>query len=174
MLYASNEERTPFVALRAEKELPDEVVLPESTIEIYYCAFADSVAASGNGKFTIANFTNKNIWSVGSGAFKNSELAGNIIVSSESAGRDIIIDAEAFSGCNITGIDVEGRLISLGESVFFGCKYLEKASFDDMTKSQYERSFFYPGTFTGCDNITDLTFNCIPNISRMEHIAISV
>lgn len=165
VLYASNEERTPFVALRAEKELPDEVVLPESTIEIYYCAFADSVAASGNGKFTIANFTNKNIWSVGSGAFKNSELAGNIIVSSESAGRDIIIDAEAFSGCNITGIDVEGRLISLGESVFFGCKYLEKASFDDMTKSQYERSFFYPGTFTGCDNITDLTFNCIPNIS---------
>ena len=165
VLYASNADRTPCVALRAEKELPDEVVLPESTIEIYYCAFADSVAASGSGKFTITNFTNKNIWSVGSGAFKNSELAGNLIVSNESTGGDIIIGADAFSGCNITGIDVEGMLISLGESVFYGCKYLEKASFDNMTKSQYVRSFFYPGTFTGCDKLEKLTFNWIPNIS---------
>ncbi len=165
VLYASGEDGTPWVALRAEKEVPDEVVLPESTIEIYYCAFADSVAASGSGSFTIANWTDGNIWSVGSGAFKNSELAGDIIVSSESTGWDLMIGSEAFTGCNITSIDVKGILTSLGESVFMGCESLERASFDEMTKSQYIRSFFYPGTFTGCNNLTDLTFNCMPSIS---------
>lgn len=165
VLYASGADGTPWVALRAEKELPDEVVLPESTIEIYYCAFADSVAASGNGSFTIANWKDGNIWSIGSGAFKNSELAGDIIVSNESTGWDLMIGAEAFAGCNITSIDVKGILTSLGESVFMGCESLEKASFEEMTKSQYIRSFFYPGTFTGCDNLTDLVFNCLPSIS---------
>ncbi len=165
VLYASGADGTPWVALRAEKEVPDEVVLPESTIEIYYCAFADSVAASGNGSFTIANWNDGNIWSIGSGAFKNSELAGDIIVSNESTGWDLMIGAEAFAGCNITSIDVKGILTSLGESVFMGCESLEKASFDEMTKSQYIRSFFYPGTFTGCDNLTDLVFNCLPSIS---------
>lgn len=155
-----------WLALRSGIELPDEVTLPEDTIEIYYCAFADTKAASGSGGYTIKNWTDENIWSVGAAAFINSELTGDVILNSAKSDYDGQVEAAAFQGSNITSIDIRGVIYTLGEGVFEDCRYLKSAVFDEMTREPYNRrAFLYPGDFTGCSNLETLTFKSMPNIA---------
>ncbi len=165
ILYAATSNGIPWVALRAAKELPDEVVLPESVTEIYDSAFADTTAASGSGSFTIKNWANENIWSIGSLAFRSSELTGDIIISSENSNYNVRIDSYAFAYSGITSIDVKGDVNALGESIFEYCKNLKSVSIDQMTDSAANKVCLCSGSFTGCENFTDLTFNCIPNLA---------
>ena len=165
ILYAATSNGIPWVALRAAKELPDEVVLPESVTEIYDSAFADTTAASGSGSFTIKNWANENIWSIGSLAFRSSELTGDIIISSENSNYNVRIDSCAFAYSGITSIDVKGDVNALGESIFEYCKNLKNVSIDQMTDSAANKVSLCSGSFTGCENFTNLTFNCIPNLA---------
>lgn len=165
ILYAATSDGIPWLAVCAAKELPDEVVLPESVTEIYDRAFADTAAASGNGSFTIKNWADENIWSIGSSAFRSSELTGNIIISSENSKYNVRIDSYAFAYSGITSIDVKGNVDALGESIFEYCKNLKSVSIDNMTDSATNKVSLYSGIFTGCESLTDLTFNCIPNLA---------
>ena len=165
-LCAALADGTPWLVIRTGAELPDEVQLPENTVEIYYCAFADTKAASGSGSFTIRNWSDERIWAIGSGAFISSELTGNVIVNSDNSDYDGRIEAAAFQKCKITGIEVKGTMYTLGESVFQECDMLRSVYIENMTRPGINtRAFFYPGAFTGCDSLSELSFDCIPNIS---------
>ncbi len=147
MLYGLDEQGTPWLGLRSGGNVEDEVVLPESTTELFSYALADTECPSGS--YTVNWDELRMLNWLDSGVFCNSDLGGSITL-----GNDYFLYEAAFSGCrSITEVSL-GDNTYLGANVFNDCSSLVKVTLGEIFGSS---SICY-GLFTGCDNLRDLYF----------------
>lgn len=148
MLYGLDELGTPWIALRSGGSLPDQVTLPDSTMEIFSYAMADTKNESESYSVNWADLP----WLrwIDSGAFRGSDLGGAIEL-----GEDMFLYEHAFDNCHaITELTVPGDNIYIGQGVLQNCSSLRTVTFGN---SQNNRSNFV-GLFSGCDQLTDIYF----------------
>lgn len=144
-LYGVDENKNPWILMRSGKDVSDHVKLPEQTKEIFNYAMADTV--SKTGKYTIGL---QNVTMIDGGAFYNSGISGDITFHD-----NVLMFDSAMRGCkNITSVTLPGNAIYLGDDVFNDCINLKSARLGKLLQSVALRI----GVFTGCDNLTDLTF----------------
>ena len=148
MLYGLNAEGTPWIGLRSGGTLPDQVTLPETTIELFSYALADTRSPSGSYSVNWDELPEFH-W-LDSGAFRNSDLGGEITL----WGDFYCLYEDAFAGCkSITELTL-GESIYLKEDVFQNCTGLTKVTFGEFLNN----SSVYYGLFTGCDSLRDVYF----------------
>lgn len=147
MLYGQDELGTPWIGLRAGGAVADEVTLPESTMELFSYALADTKSPSGSYSVNWDDLWMLN-W-IDSGAFRNSDLGGEL-----SLGDYYFLYQSAFAGCKSLTEVTMGDSIYLGEEVFQNCSGLTKVTLGEMFNNQK----MYYGVFTGCDSLRDIYF----------------
>lgn len=148
MLYGLDSDGTPWIGLRSCSIVPEEVHLPEFTMELFSYAMAGthSVAA----RYTI-DFENMwTLWAFDEGCFQDSMISGDIVLASDS-----YVDNNAFNGCPcITSVTLPGEEIFLGETVFQNCTNLKSATIGGLA----DNSMLEIGLFTNANALTDVTF----------------
>lgn len=147
ILYGEDEEGTPWIALRSGDTVADHVKLPDTTIEIYSYAFADTTAESG-GTYTV-NFADTDTWALDEGVFRNSAIGTDLVLNSDSWVFDY-----AFAGCdNLQSVEFPGTGdLTVGSQVVAQCKNLKTVRIGET------ESGVYSGFLDGCDSVTDLYF----------------
>ena len=147
ILYGEDEKGTPWIALRSGDTVADHVKLPDTTIEIYSYAFAETTAESG-GVYTV-NLEDTETWALDEGAFRNSDIGTDLVLNTDSWVFDY-----AFSGCgNLQSVEFPGTgELTLGTQVLAQCKNLKSVRIGETD------SGIYSGFLDGCDSVTDLYF----------------
>lgn len=145
ILYGEDEAEDPWIALRSGETVADQLTLPDTTIEIYSYAFADTVSESGDA-YTV-NLNDTMTWALDEGAFRNSDIGTDIVLNTDSWLFDF-----AFAQCdNIQTIELPGTGdVSLGSQVMAQCKNLKTVKIGEMS------SGIYSGMLDGSDQVTDL------------------
>ena len=147
MLYGTDENGQPWLALRSGKTVPDTVEFESNTKELYRYAMADTQSESGT--YTV-NFKTSDIWAIDTGAFYNSELGGDLELNDNSYLFDY-----AMSRCpNITSVRMPGENILFGEGAVCYSENLKSVYIGKLR----ENIEFCAGSFSGCDSLTDITF----------------
>ena len=148
MLYGLDSDGTPWIGLRSCSIVPEEVHLPEFTIELLSYAMAGTQSASA--RYTI-DFENMWIlWAFDEGCFRDSMISGDIVLASDS-----YVDDNAFNGCPcITSVTLPGEQIFLGATVFQNCTSLKSATIGGLAGN----STLEPGLFANSNALTDITF----------------
>lgn len=148
MLYGLDSAGTPWIGLRSGGTLPDQVILPETTTELFSYALADTRSPSGSYSVNWDDMWGFH-W-LDSGAFRNSDLGGAITL----WGDFYYLYEDAFAGCkSITELTL-GERVYLKEDVFQNCTGLTKVTLGAFLNS----SSMYYGLFTGCDSLRDVYF----------------
>lgn len=147
ILYGLDEYGDPWLALRSGDTVADKLDLPETTIEIYSYAFADTKSENGEG-YTV-DFESTMAWALDEGAFYNSDIEGNVVLNADSYVFDF-----AFQGCEkMKLLDLPGTgELNIGENIANDCTNLKTVRIGKMNGR------IYTGTFTGCSQLTDLYF----------------
>lgn len=152
VLYGVDEEQSPWLALRSGIYMPRQASLPDTTVEIYEFALADTRSFSGPYELNWDNLC-YTLGYVDRGAFYHSQIQGDIVLPAFCR----IIGNMAFKGCNqITSFTVPGfsyftDLILSGE-ILQDCGSLQSITFGEFDRI----SGLDSGIFTGCDALTDL------------------
>ena len=149
MLYGTDDDGAPWLALRGGGETSKVVSLPESTIEIYSYAMADMHSETGNFELNWDEIDW--MWAFDEGAFQGSDLSGNITLEDNS-----MLFESAFSDCaNINNMKIPGTDIYIGPNVFQNCENLTSVEFGS---SSYHETLPFD-LFDGCNNLSDITFD---------------
>lgn len=152
VLYAANSQGENIVAVRAGKEMPDKVILPEKTAYIYDFAFADTVSESGRYEVNWQDLDSL-LW-MGSYSFRDSQLGGDIVIGDIEQDREISIGEGVYLGCdNISSIEIQSILQSVDMFAFKDCSNLSTLH---ICRTPDTNIYFWPGMFEGCDNIRNL------------------
>ena len=147
ILYGLDMMADPWLALRSGETVADEAFLPETTMEIYSYAFADTKAE--NGDFYSIDFENTMTWALDEGAFRGSDIGKDVVLNTDSYVFNYV-----FQDCEkIESIELPGTGdLNLGESVMNGCTNLKTAKIGSLNGD------IYTGFFTGCPQLTDIYF----------------
>lgn len=149
MLYGTDEDGTPWLLLRAGTKAGSEVELPATTREIFDYALAD--VESSTGKYTVNWEDLTQLKYIGRSSFRNSDLGGDFEYNVD----EYVLYEYAFAGCeNLTSVQLEGQNGKMLEAVFQHCPNLKTALIQDLKEGEA----LYPGVFTGCEALTDITF----------------
>ena len=154
MLFGVDDDWQPWLGLRSEAEVPDQVQLPATTIELYCGAMEGTHSASGQYELNWDELTE--LYAFDQGAFNNSELGGDIVL----RGNDIwgdgsYIGSSVFSGCkNITSVYIPNDKYYIGEYAFTDCTSLKKFKIMGGAAD----CSVYPGAFYNCSELSDITF----------------
>lgn len=149
VLYGTNEESGMWLALRSGLILSDTLELPDTTIEIFRRAFAETFAY--HGSYSVNWAASPNLWAIDAGAFQASEIGGDLVLNENS-----YIGSYAFAGCTkLESVEAPGVSVCLDEAVFENCSSLRSASFGNMG----ETSTIFAGMFTGCDELSEITLS---------------
>ena len=92
VLYGTNEESGMWLALRSGLILSDTLELPDTTIEIFRRAFAETFAY--HGSYSVNWAASPNLWAIDAGAFQASAIGGDLVLIENS-----YIGSYAFAGC---------------------------------------------------------------------------
>lgn len=148
ILYGLDDENTPWIALRSGGIMPDRVELPDSTIEIFSYAMADTENTSES--YAVNWDELPQLCWIDAGAFRNSDLGGTIEL-----GENISLDDNAFNSCkSITELTIPGDSIYIGQDAMQNCTGLKKITLGQMQTNKQA----YFGLFSGCDNLEDIYF----------------
>ena len=148
-LYGTNSDNIPWLLLRAGAKVGAEMTLPASTTEIFDYALSDVESSAGCYTVNWADLTQLKY--IGRSSFRNSDFGGNLRFNVD----DYILYDYAFAGCeNLTSVELEGQNGKIVEGVFQNCPNLTTVLIQDLK----EDASVYPGVFTGCDSLTDITF----------------
>ncbi|WP_455720695.1 leucine-rich repeat protein [Agathobacter sp.] len=152
VLYGTSAYGEDLIAIRSGKEMPDRVELPEETAYIYDFAFADAVSESGRYEINWQDIDYL-LW-IGSYSFRDSQLGGDIVIGDINKYEEVDISEGAFLGCEeITSVEIQSTLRSLGMFVFKGCKNMNTLH---ICSTPENNIYFWPGIFEGCDSIGNL------------------
>ena len=148
ILYGLNADGEPWLVLRSGETVGNQVSLPESTIEIFSYAFADTKAENG-GSYHV-NFTDTPVWAFDDGAFENSAIGTDVVLNANSWLFD-----SAFAGCeNLISIDIPGYYgIQLDWNLFTDCTNLKTVRIGSVNANS---SGLYAGMFNGCNRLEEL------------------
>lgn len=147
---ASDEYTDNWIAIRSGKEVPDKVILPDSTAYIYSFAFADT--ESEHGKYEIDWNNIKYLLWVGEYAFRDSQLGGDISIGTEMSAIDI--GEGVYANCkNITSMEVKSNLRSLGMFAFQGCGNMTSFHIYNIPDNNVA---LWSGLFDECNNMREL------------------
>lgn len=147
ILYGMDTEGEPWLALRSGETVAENALLPETTMEIYSYAFADTKAEKGD--FYTIDFENTMTWALDEGAFYMSDIGKDVVLNTDSYVFDY-----AFQQCEkIESIELPGTGdLNLGQAIVNGCTNLKTAKIGIMDGDMYT------GLFTGCPQLTDVYF----------------
>lgn len=138
-----------WLALRSGLILSDTLELPDTTIEIFRRAFAETFAY--HGSYSVNWAASPNLWAIDAGAFQASEIGGDLVLNENS-----YIGSYAFAGCTkLESVEAPGVSVCLDEAAFENCSSLRSASFGNMG----ETSTIFAGMFTGCDELSEITLS---------------
>lgn len=154
MLYGVDDDWQPWLGLRSETEVSDQVQLPATTIELYCGAMEGTHSTSGQYELNWEELTN--LYAFDQGAFSNSELGGDIVLYGNDVwGDGSYISSSVFSGCrNITSVYIPNEQYYIGEYTFTDCTSLQKVKI----KGGATGCSIYPGAFYNCSELSDITF----------------
>ena len=151
MLYAANDTDGNWMALRSGSEMPKQAELPDTTIEIFNYAMAETNAEEG---YSLNWSELKNLKYIDDGVFMDADLAGVICIGV--AGSSYEIGQYAFWGCSqITEVQLHGDAIKMGTQLFQNCTELRKVSFEAFVGDAALQAL----TFRGCDNLETIQFS---------------
>ena len=115
VLYGTNEESGMWLALRSGLILSDTLELPDTTIEIFRRAFAETFAC--HGSYSVNWAASPNLWAIDAGAFQASEIGGDLVLNENSH-----IGSYAFAGCTkLESVEAPGVSVYLDEAAFENC-----------------------------------------------------
>lgn len=150
ILYGLDDSGNPWLALRSGDTVADEVTLPDTTLEIYTYAFADT--RPEHGDYYTVNFENTRAQYLDEGAFYNSGLGGDVKLKQNSWVGDY-----AFKECKqIRTMNVPGDgNVQLNNESFAGCSNLKTARIGKMSNEE-TKGTLNGGIFSECPNLTDI------------------
>lgn len=157
VLYGLDADGAPWLALRSSSVLPDEPQLPETTVEIFNYAMAQTTTPSS--KLTIDWAGLPKLFALDTSSFRDSQLWGDITF-----GENYLLGDGALCNCfQITSITLPGDSIGLSTNTFSGCKALKTLTLGELNT----QSALYAGMMNECDSLTDIYFTGtgIPTIS---------
>ena len=153
MLYGKNRFGNAWLALRAGKNVDEQVILPVTTQEIFACAMYQT--HSGSGSYTI-NWND--LWlmlAIDDYAFYDSGLSGE--VNYGVSGYCSYLMMHAFEKCSgITDVTIDGIMENIGEGCFFDCSGLVNVTFEDFDANSVQAAL-HSNMFDGCEKIQKLT-----------------
>ena len=154
MLYGVDDDWQPWLGLRSEAEVSDQVQLPATTIELYCGAMEGTHSTSGKYELNWDELTE--LYAFDQGAFNNSELGGDIVLYGNNIwGDGSYISSSVFSGCkNITSAYIPNDKYYIGEYAFTDCTSLKTVKI----KGGGANCSIYPGSFYNCSELSDITF----------------
>lgn len=155
MLYGKNSFGNAWLALRAGKNVDEQVILPAATQEIMACAMYQTHSPSGS--YTI-NWDD--LWmmlAVDDYAFYDSGLSGEVHYGV--SGYYSYLMKHAFEKCGgITGVTIHGTIESIGEGCFFDCSGLVNVTFEEFDSDSVQAAL-HSNMFDGCEKIQKLTIS---------------
>lgn len=152
MLYAANKVAGNWLALRSGTQVAEQVILPETTVEIYSHAMEGTYSSPEKGTYAVNWSALKKLQYIDQQAFASSGLSGEV-----EFGRGLTyeIGEMAFAACpGITEVNLPGTGSNLGYSIFADCEGLEKVSFGTMERN----CAIYAGSFNGCEKLKNISF----------------
>lgn len=152
MLYGVGSDGAPWLALRSGLQVAEQVKLPESTVEVYRYAMADTRTASGDS-YTVNWDELSELSYLDAGAFRKSFLGGTVTITNASVGDEVF-----YSCTRVQELSFPGTMKYLGNSVFGGCSSLTKVTFGN-TRGGFGTIGLTAGEFTGCDSLRELHFD---------------
>ncbi|MBU5481091.1 leucine-rich repeat domain-containing protein [Blautia sp. MSJ-19] len=155
MLFGVDDDWQPWLGLRSGSSVADQVSLPVTTVEMFNYSMADSHAPSGSYTVNWEELTE--LWVLDSGTFQDADLGGDIVMlGAVEAGASAYIGESTFAGCsNITSVEIMQNQYSMGQNAFDNCTSLKTVRFHNTLGG----GTLYSGAFTGCDSLTDITFD---------------
>lgn len=157
-------EDNAWLAIRSGLWLGSEVHLPSSTKEIFNYAFADTMADASQGNYTINWESLPRLQHIDIGGFRSSRLSGDVNISN----NGFHVYDNAFCETQITSVELTGYNLNTGENSFGDCKELVSAVFGSF---KYDATL-YAGCFTGCDNLTEITFTAEDSLPLAVYMAL--
>ena len=155
VVYKGNDNTEKRVALRSGKTVPDGVTFADGVTAIYPYAFADTVSEQNDGQGYTVDWDSLNELSVlNTGAFRNSELSGDVVLGHSKSER-FDINNNCLQETKIRNVYINATVNKLGgEGVFWGCTELETVSFGDFG---IDVGINY-GLFTDCGKLKTIEF----------------
>ena len=156
MLYGLDAEGNPWIGLRSGRNVADQVTLPSTTIELFTGALEDTHSPSGT--YTVNWDELSSLWVLDDNAFRGSEVGGEVTLSGMPEWfAAYYIGDYSFYGCtNIQSVQIPQEDFNIHDGAFGNCSSLKSVV---MQGSSYSSSIF-TGVFTGCDELSDITFGC--------------
>lgn len=152
VLYAANDPAGNWMAIRSGTKVPEQVVLPETTVEIFEHALAGTASAAESGAYTLNWEKLTKLQFVDAYAFWQSGLSGKVRFAES---LPYILGQDAFAECTgITEVELSGEAANLQPAIFIGCTRLKKVTFGKM----WTDVAVYSGTFDDCTSLTDIYF----------------
>ena len=149
MLYGVDADGNPGLALRSGGNVPDQVTLPESTMEFFDYAMADTKSPSGS--YSVNWDEMPDLHWLDRGAFCNSDLGGEVTL----PGDYYCLKDRTMAGCKSMISFTVSESIYLEGDVFQNCSRLTQVTFGEVWSS----ATLNYGVFTGCDSLRDIYFN---------------
>ena len=155
MLYGCDENGEPWLGLRSAGNVSDQVTLPATTIELFSGALEQTHSPSGNYTVNWNDLTS--LWVLDNDSFRNSDVGGEInLVGTPAPFANYLVSNYVFYGCrNIQTVNIAQDDYRLEDASFGSC-----TSLTTVVTGGSSYSSIFTGAFTGCDNLTDLTFGC--------------
>lgn len=151
MLYAANDVAGNWMAIRSGTYVPEQVTLPETTVEIFVHALAGTGSAAESGEYTLNWADLKKLQFVDDFAFWQSGLSGKVRFADD---LPYTLGKNAFAETGITEVELPGEAAELQQAVFRGCSGLKTVTFGAM----WTNVGIYSGIFEDCDSLTDISF----------------
>lgn len=168
VLYGTHSQVGQWYAIRSTEEVPEHIKLPVSTSGIGDGAFADVKAATGSFDLNWGELDQLNC--ILSGAFQNSQLAGDIVIAGAPDVDGIEVYNSVFQGCsNITSVEIKTKINYLGENTFSQCENLKKVIFHEFK----ENMGIMAGTFDYSNQLTTLELNSSRPVKLEIHYPMS-
>ena len=148
MLYGTNDEQGLWLALRSGISVEEKVTLPNTTVEIFQYAMANTTSESGS--YTVNWEELSEFFALDDGAFYQSDLAGDLNFHGDYM---FYLLTSSLADCpNITSVTVDAYQTQLGQFIFEGDSALKRVEFNMTTTMS-------AGTFNYCDNLEEISFD---------------
>ena len=148
MLYGTNAEQGLWLGLRSGQTVNEKVVLPQTTVEIFQYAMANTTSETGSYTVNWEELTE--FFALDDGAFYQSDLAGDLKFHGDYM---FYLLTSSLAYCpNITSVTIDAYQTYLGQFIFEEDSALQKVEFNWTTTMA-------AGLFTGCDGLEKIVFD---------------
>lgn len=155
MLYGLDAEGNPWIGLRSGSNVADQVTLPDTTVELFTGALEGTHAPSGS--YTVNWDDLSSLWVLDNNAFRESDIGGTVtLLGMPEWFGSYYIGEYSFYGCTkIQSVQIPQENFNIYDGAFGNCSSLKSVVIDGSSYSS-----IFTGVFTGCDELSDITFGC--------------